>query len=365
MIDLTTVPRILAKLEYTAVRLPIACLDEYVLALYWAEDAPPRSDVRHFLGSLDEVAGWLLADDEIARRGETLLRQTRTPGPSGAPGAGAPPTGTPAAGEPPTGEPPAGEPTRAAPPEAWSAGEVTDATTAAAGPVVPDRAREDAADQPPENTADQPPENTADQPPENTADQPPENTADQPPENTADQPPENTADQPPENTADQPPENTADQPPENTADQPPENTADQPPENTADQPPENTADQPPENTADQPPENTADQPPENTADQAQEDTSVTAASAVDVAFSLPADVDADSVALCGDFNDWSAEATVLKRGDDGTWQVSVPLEPGRSYRYRYLLDGERWENGQADRYEPNPYGDVDSVIVVE
>ncbi len=261
MIDLTTVPRILAKLEYTAVRLPIACLDEYVLALYWAEDAPPRSDVRHFLGSLDEVAGWLLADDEIARRGETLLRQTRTPGPSGAPGAGAPPTGTPAAGEPPTGEPPAGEPTRAAPPEAWSAGEVTDATTAAAGPVVPDRAREDAADQPPENTADQ--------------------------------------------------------------------------------------------------------PPENTADQAQEDTSVTAASAVDVAFSLPADVDADSVALCGDFNDWSAEATVLKRGDDGTWQVSVPLEPGRSYRYRYLLDGERWENGQADRYEPNPYGDVDSVIVVE
>ncbi len=248
--DLTTVPRILAKLEYSAVRLPIACLDEYVLAHYWDEDAPPRSDVRYFLGSLDEVAGWLLADDEIARRGETLRRRTRAPGPPGAPGAGTPPTGTPQAGTPPasaptTGEPAAGEPPRAAPPAAWSAGDATDATTAAAGPVAPAQA------------------------------------------------------------------------------------------------------------------------PENTAAQAPENTSATAASTVDVAFTLPADVDADSVALCGDFNDWSAEATALERGDDGTWRVSIPLEPDRSYRYRYLLDGERWENGQADRYEPNPYGGVDSVIVVE
>jgi len=281
MMDLTTVPRILAKLEYSAVRLPIACLDEYVLAHYWDEDAPPRSDVRYFLGSLDEVAGWLLADDEIARRGETLRRRTRAPGPPGAPGAGTPPTGTPQAGTPPasaptTGEPAAGEPPRAAPPAAWSAGDATDATTAAAGPVAPDQA--------PENTADQAPEDTS-----------------------------------------------------------------------------ATA----ASTVDQAPENAADQAPENTADQAPENTSATAASTVDVAFTLPADVDADSVALCGDFNDWSAEATALERGDDGTWRVSIPLEPDRSYRYRYLLDGERWENGQADRYEPNPYGGVDSVIVVE
>ena len=264
--DLTTVPRILAKLEYSAVRLPIACLDEFVLAHYWDEDAPPRSDVRHFLGSLDEVAGWLLADGEIARRGETLLRRTRAPEPAGAPGAGTPPTSTPQAdtppvGEPPAGEPPAGEPPRAAPPEAWSAGEATEATTAAAGPVAPDQARED--------------------------------------------------------------------------------------------------------TANQARDDTADQAQDDTADQAQAATSGTAPSTVDVAFTLPADVDADSVALCGDFNDWSAGATALERGDDGTWQVSIPLEPGRSYRYRYLLDGERWENGQAGPYEPNPYGGVDSVIAVD
>jgi Carbohydrate-binding module 48 (Isoamylase N-terminal domain) len=87
---------------------------------------------------------------------------------------------------------------------------------------------------------------------------------------------------------------------------------------------------------------------------------------VDVTFTLPAEVQAERVALCGEFNGWSAEDTQLERGGDGTWRVTVALEPGRSYRYRYLLDGERWENAwQADRYVANPYGGVDSVVVVE
>ena len=89
-------------------------------------------------------------------------------------------------------------------------------------------------------------------------------------------------------------------------------------------------------------------------------------STVDVIFTLPADVEAERVALCGDFNDWSPDTIGCVRTEDGTWQASVALEPGRSYRYRYLLDGERWENDpQADRYEPNPYGGVDSVVVAE
>lgn len=90
-----------------------------------------------------------------------------------------------------------------------------------------------------------------------------------------------------------------------------------------------------------------------------------AADPVNVTFTLPAEVQADSVVLSGEFNEWALEGTQLERGGDGTWQVTVALEPGRSYRYRYLLDGERWENArQADRYVPNPYGTVDSVIVV-
>jgi len=93
---------------------------------------------------------------------------------------------------------------------------------------------------------------------------------------------------------------------------------------------------------------------------------VAKAKTIDVTFALPADVQADSVALCGEFNEWSAENAKLERDGDGSWQTTVALEPGRSYRYRYLLDGQRWENAwQADGYVPNPYGGDDSVIVVE
>jgi hypothetical protein len=85
---------------------------------------------------------------------------------------------------------------------------------------------------------------------------------------------------------------------------------------------------------------------------------------VDVVFSLPADVRADRVALCGEFNDWSTETTTLAHQGDGTWSVTVPLAPG-TYRYKYLLDGETWENGpNADRYEENAYGTQDSVVEV-
>ena len=86
---------------------------------------------------------------------------------------------------------------------------------------------------------------------------------------------------------------------------------------------------------------------------------------VDVTFTLPGEVGAGHVALCGDFNNWTAGNIALNRGGDGSWQTTVRLEPGHSYRYRYLLDGERWENAwQADRYEPNPFGSTNSVVIV-
>ncbi len=86
---------------------------------------------------------------------------------------------------------------------------------------------------------------------------------------------------------------------------------------------------------------------------------------VKVTFSLPAEVEADHVALCGEFNNWSADDISLSRSADGCWRAVVSLEPGRSYRYRFLLDGRRWENAwDADSYLPNPYGEDDSVVVV-
>ncbi len=43
--------------------------------------------------------------------------------------------------------------------------------------------------------------------------------------------------------------------------------------------------------------------------------------------------------------------------------MTVGLDAGRAYRFRYLLDGQRWDNDwAADAYEPNDFGGDDSVV---
>ncbi|MGP8000971.1 MAG: hypothetical protein ACLPKI_27160 [Streptosporangiaceae bacterium] len=76
MMNLFTVSRNMAKLEYTTVRLPLTLLDECVVARYWPDQGLFRLGFQRFLGSIDEFAGWLLADDDIAGRGHALTRRT-------------------------------------------------------------------------------------------------------------------------------------------------------------------------------------------------------------------------------------------------------------------------------------------------
>ncbi|MCI0394997.1 MAG: isoamylase early set domain-containing protein [Chloroflexi bacterium] len=84
-----------------------------------------------------------------------------------------------------------------------------------------------------------------------------------------------------------------------------------------------------------------------------------------VTFKLPAEVNAESARLCGDFNDWDPAAHPMKKLKDGSFSVTVSLPAGRSYRFRYLLDGGRWENDwESDGYVPNQYGGDDSLVMV-
>lgn len=84
----------------------------------------------------------------------------------------------------------------------------------------------------------------------------------------------------------------------------------------------------------------------------------------DVLFRLPSAVQASAVAVGGDFNGWSQTEHLLSQRGDGSWLASIDVPQGR-YRFRYLLDGERWENDwAADSYEPNEFGGYDSVIEV-
>ena len=84
-----------------------------------------------------------------------------------------------------------------------------------------------------------------------------------------------------------------------------------------------------------------------------------------VTFELPAEVVCQEAVLCGEFNDWAPDQHPMKQRKDGSFSITISLKPGRSYRYRYLLDGERWENDwDADEYAANDFGAEDSVIVV-
>jgi len=81
-----------------------------------------------------------------------------------------------------------------------------------------------------------------------------------------------------------------------------------------------------------------------------------------VTFRLPADVGATAVSVVGEFNGWSPDAHRMRREDDAFTAV-IPLVPGRAYRFRYLLDGERWLNDwAADAYVPNEFGGEDSLV---
>jgi 1,4-alpha-glucan branching enzyme len=83
---------------------------------------------------------------------------------------------------------------------------------------------------------------------------------------------------------------------------------------------------------------------------------------IQVAFRIPDHGGADRANVVGDFNDWSIDATPMAHTENG-FEAELRLTAGRSYRFRYLLDGERWQNDwDADDYVDNDFGGSDSVL---
>jgi len=83
-----------------------------------------------------------------------------------------------------------------------------------------------------------------------------------------------------------------------------------------------------------------------------------------VTFSIPAEWAESKVNLVGEFNDWDTSADELKKKKD-KWEITKRFKPENKYRFKYLIDGEIWENDDAaDTYIPNEFGTKDSVIEV-
>ena len=86
-----------------------------------------------------------------------------------------------------------------------------------------------------------------------------------------------------------------------------------------------------------------------------------------VTFKLPKKMvsGAKEVAVVGEFNEWNAKGVPMKSLKTGGFSTTIELEQGREYQFRYLIDGEKWENDDAaDKYVPTPFGTENSVVVL-
>lgn len=70
---------------------------------------------------------------------------------------------------------------------------------------------------------------------------------------------------------------------------------------------------------------------------------------------------ADTVALAGEFNSWQPEE--MQRLKGGAFKTRVRLPKDSEFEFRYLVNGETWENDDAaDAYRLNEHGTDNSVV---
>ena len=88
-----------------------------------------------------------------------------------------------------------------------------------------------------------------------------------------------------------------------------------------------------------------------------------------ITFSLPAEAlgNATKALLLGDFNNWNIDDAIgLEVQKNGTLAAIVPLESGKTYEYRYLLDNGTWVNDHsAEQFVQNDaFGVVNCAVTV-
>ncbi len=83
-----------------------------------------------------------------------------------------------------------------------------------------------------------------------------------------------------------------------------------------------------------------------------------------VKFTVPSEIVEKEVTLAGDFNDWDSSEIKLEKKNE-YYETELRLKPESEYRFKYLIDGETWENDyKADAYVANEYGTEDSLVSI-
>jgi 1,4-alpha-glucan branching enzyme len=73
---------------------------------------------------------------------------------------------------------------------------------------------------------------------------------------------------------------------------------------------------------------------------------------------------ANEATVVGEFNNWNETSDTMKKLKDGSFSATLNLESGRSYQFRYLLDGTIWINdNEADGYQNSGIGSEENGII--
>lgn len=72
---------------------------------------------------------------------------------------------------------------------------------------------------------------------------------------------------------------------------------------------------------------------------------------------------ADEVLIAGSFNGWKPYVSPMIALGRGKWAKELLLPPGR-YEYLLVVDGQWMFDPNAQDYFPNPFGGVNSVLIV-
>ncbi|MFZ1985063.1 MAG: isoamylase early set domain-containing protein [Desulfatitalea sp.] len=74
---------------------------------------------------------------------------------------------------------------------------------------------------------------------------------------------------------------------------------------------------------------------------------------------------AKKASLAAEFNGWKADKTPMKATKNGDFTVTVVLDKGREYQYRYVVDGQHWiTDDAADKYVHSGVSNVQNAVVV-
>lgn len=83
---------------------------------------------------------------------------------------------------------------------------------------------------------------------------------------------------------------------------------------------------------------------------------------VRVTFAMPAIDGCGCLYLVGRFNDWNESVYRMQCSDDGTWSLTLELEPRRKFQYHYRTSDGTWLDDYSALPARNPFGSENSLV---